>query len=166
MIDSIREKIERLQYLTPTNPSLFSIEIVTDRYLGIFTRPGPWDRRSAESSLSSSMAMWRPPSWTWWPSQSTGEGGQLLLLSIGTKDLDTAITRQRRQCYAVILYFSLRYVLITYHGRYNHIYSRVNILLMIFTVWAFSFGMILPPLLEVWGTLGLDRATFSCTILK
>jgi len=59
-----------------------------------------------------------------------------------------------------------RYVLITYHGRYNHIYSRVNILLMIFTVWAFSFGMILPPLIEVWGTLGLDRATFSCTILK
>ena len=59
-----------------------------------------------------------------------------------------------------------RYVLITYHGRYNYIYSRLNILLMILGVWIFSFGMILPPLLEVWGTLGLDKATFSCTILK
>jgi len=59
-----------------------------------------------------------------------------------------------------------RYVLITYHGRYNYIYSKINILLMIVGVWIFSFGMILPPLLEVWGTLGLDKATFSCTILK
>ena len=59
-----------------------------------------------------------------------------------------------------------RYVLITHHGRYNHIYSKFNILLMIFGVWVFSFGMILPPLIEVWGTLGLDKATFSCTILK
>jgi len=59
-----------------------------------------------------------------------------------------------------------RYVLITYHGSYHQIYSRVNILLMVTLVWAFSFGMILPPLIEVWGTLGLDSATFSCTILK
>ena len=59
-----------------------------------------------------------------------------------------------------------RYVLITYHGRYNYIYSKTNIILMIFGVWMFSFGMILPPLLELWGTLGLDKATFSCTILK
>jgi len=59
-----------------------------------------------------------------------------------------------------------RYVLITYHGRYNYIYSKFNILLMIVGVWIFSFGMILPPLIEVWGTLGLDKATFSCTILK
>merc|ERR1711981_887950 len=59
-----------------------------------------------------------------------------------------------------------RYVLISCHGYYTYIYSRLNILLMVVVVWAFSFGMILPPLLEVWGTLGLDRATFSCTILK
>lgn len=59
-----------------------------------------------------------------------------------------------------------RYVLISCHGYYTFIYSRINILLMVVVVWAFSFGMILPPLLEVWGTLGLDRATFSCTILK
>ena len=29
-----------------------------------------------------------------------------------------------------------------------------------------SFSMMLPPLLEVWGRLGLDERTFSCTILK
>ena len=57
-------------------------------------------------------------------------------------------------------------MLITYHGSYHTIYSRVNIILMVLVVWAFSFGMILPPLVEVWGTLGLDEATFSCTILK
>jgi len=59
-----------------------------------------------------------------------------------------------------------RYVLISCHGYYATIYSRTNIVLMVLTVWAFSFGMILPPLIEVWGTLGLDPATFSCTILK
>lgn len=59
-----------------------------------------------------------------------------------------------------------RYVLISYHGSYHQIYSRTNILAMVAIVWLFSFGMILPPLIEVWGTLGLDSATFSCTILK
>jgi len=59
-----------------------------------------------------------------------------------------------------------RYILITYHGSYHAIYSRANILIMVAGVWAFSFGMILPPLVEVWGTLGLDPTTFSCTILK
>ena len=40
-------------------------------------------------------------------------------------------------------------MLITYHGSYHQIYSRINILLMVTLVWAFSFGMILPPLIEV-----------------
>ena len=42
-----------------------------------------------------------------------------------------------------------RYVLISCHGYYATIYSRTNIVLMVLTVWAFSFGMILPPLIEV-----------------
>lgn len=37
---------------------------------------------------------------------------------------------------------------------------------MIAFVWIFSFGMLVPPLAEFWGTLGLDEQTFSCTILK
>jgi hypothetical protein len=44
--------------------------------------------------------------------------------------------------------------------------SRTNILLMVVLVWVFSFGLLLPPLLELWGSLGLDSPTFSCTILR
>lgn len=57
-----------------------------------------------------------------------------------------------------------RYVLIAYYSNYSKIYSRRNIFIMISAVWIFSFGMIIPPLVDVWGTLGLDEATFSCTI--
>ena len=39
-------------------------------------------------------------------------------------------------------------------------------MLMVAGVWIFSFGLLVPPLLEVWGTLGLDPPTFSCTILR
>ncbi|XP_023333494.1 protein trapped in endoderm-1 [Eurytemora carolleeae] len=59
-----------------------------------------------------------------------------------------------------------RYVLISCPGTYPKIYSRMNILLMVAGVWIFSFGLLLPPLLEIWGTLGLDPPTFSCTVLK
>eukprot|EP00092_Neocalanus_flemingeri_P002576 GFUD01002758.1.p1 GENE.GFUD01002758.1~~GFUD01002758.1.p1 ORF type:complete len:422 (+),score=88.37 GFUD01002758.1:84-1349(+) len=59
-----------------------------------------------------------------------------------------------------------RYVLIAYYGNYSRIYSPCNILLMIAAVWIFSFGMIFPPLVDMWGTLGLDEETFSCTIKK
>jgi len=59
-----------------------------------------------------------------------------------------------------------RYVLIAYYGYYSKIYSPRNIWLMLAAVWIFSFGMIFPPLVDLWGTLGLDEATFSCTIKK
>jgi len=59
-----------------------------------------------------------------------------------------------------------RYVLIAYYGYYSRIYSSRNILLMLAAVWIFSFGMIFPPLVDMWGTLGLDEATFSCTIKR
>uniref|UniRef100_A0A0K2TB03 G-protein coupled receptors family 1 profile domain-containing protein n=1 Tax=Lepeophtheirus salmonis TaxID=72036 RepID=A0A0K2TB03_LEPSM len=59
-----------------------------------------------------------------------------------------------------------RYVLISCLTTYSRIYSRLNIFIMIFVVWIFSFGMLVPPLAEVWGTLGLNEETFSCTILK
>jgi hypothetical protein len=42
----------------------------------------------------------------------------------------------------------------------------LNIWLMIAFVWMFSFGMMVPPLVEVWGSLGLHEPTFSCTILS
>jgi len=59
-----------------------------------------------------------------------------------------------------------RYVLISCPGSYSRIYSRLNILFMISGVWIFSFGLLFPPLLELWGSLGLDPSTFSCTILR
>jgi len=59
-----------------------------------------------------------------------------------------------------------RYVLIVYHKYYRKIYSTKNIWFMLLAVWLFSFGMIFPPLVDLWGTLGLDEATFSCTIKK
>lgn len=36
---------------------------------------------------------------------------------------------------------------------------------MIF-VWGIAFALMVLPLFEIWGKLGLDEATFSCTILK
>lgn len=59
-----------------------------------------------------------------------------------------------------------RYILIACHANYSRIYSHLHIFLMIAFVWLFSFGMMVPPLIGVWGTLGLDKQTFSCTILK
>jgi len=58
------------------------------------------------------------------------------------------------------------YILISCPGSYSKIYSRFNIMLMVAGVWIFSFGLLVPPLLEVWGTLGLDPPTFSCTVLR
>ncbi|XP_042873900.1 protein trapped in endoderm-1-like [Penaeus japonicus] len=59
-----------------------------------------------------------------------------------------------------------RYILISHHGLYDRVYRRRYIVLMIAFVWLFSFGMMVPPLAGVWGRLGLDPPSFSCTILK
>lgn len=37
---------------------------------------------------------------------------------------------------------------------------------MLVFAWVLGFSMMIPPLAEVWGRLGLDPRTFSCTILK
>ncbi|OXU20771.1 hypothetical protein TSAR_003771 [Trichomalopsis sarcophagae] len=59
-----------------------------------------------------------------------------------------------------------RYVLISRAEIYAQIYTRRGITLMLIAIWTLSFSLLIPPLLGVWGTLGLDPATFSCTILK
>ena len=59
-----------------------------------------------------------------------------------------------------------RYVLISHYQLYDRLYRSCNIILMIACVWLFSFSMMVPPLLGIWGKLGLDPDTFSCTILK
>ena len=59
-----------------------------------------------------------------------------------------------------------RYVIIGCFKHYASIYNKRNVILMIVVLWIFSFGMIFPPLIDKWGTLGLDEETFSCTIKK
>jgi protein trapped in endoderm-1 len=56
--------------------------------------------------------------------------------------------------------------LIACHSLYDRIYTRHYIVLQILFAWAFSFSIMLPPLLGVWGRLGYHAPTFSCTILR
>lgn len=37
---------------------------------------------------------------------------------------------------------------------------------MLIAIWVTSFVLLMPPLFGIWGTLGFDAATFSCTILR
>ncbi|XP_011868593.1 PREDICTED: protein trapped in endoderm-1 [Vollenhovia emeryi] len=59
-----------------------------------------------------------------------------------------------------------RYILISQSDIYSQLYTSRGITLMLIVIWTLSFLMLLPPLLGIWGTLGLDSATFSCTILR
>nr|XP_036226762.1 protein trapped in endoderm-1 isoform X2 [Bactrocera oleae]XP_036226763.1 protein trapped in endoderm-1 isoform X2 [Bactrocera oleae] len=59
-----------------------------------------------------------------------------------------------------------RYILIAFHSLYVQIYKRKYILLQLFFIWSTSFILLLPPILGIWGEMGLDEITFSCTILK
>lgn len=58
------------------------------------------------------------------------------------------------------------YILIAYHHLYARIYQPRIIFLQLFLVWFLALMTMMPPLFGVWGTLGLDKSTFSCTILK
>lgn len=57
-------------------------------------------------------------------------------------------------------------MLISSYIRYKKVYRPVNVILMILAVWIVSFLILLPPLLGIWGSMGLDAETYSCTILK
>ncbi|XP_053686584.1 protein trapped in endoderm-1 [Sabethes cyaneus] len=59
-----------------------------------------------------------------------------------------------------------RYTLILHPSRYSKIYTPISLFFQLLLIWGFSFGIMLLPLFEVWGRLGLDEETFSCTILK
>ena len=60
----------------------------------------------------------------------------------------------------------IRYILIATPSWYDKIYRRPLIAAMIAGAWLFSFGMMTPSLVGVWGQLGLKEVTFSCTILR
>nr|ALS03936.1 gustatory receptor 1 [Ectropis obliqua] len=59
-----------------------------------------------------------------------------------------------------------RYTLIAYYDMYSQIYTTTKIWIQLLLIWLVSFGLMVPSLLGVWGQLGLDERTFSCTILK
>ena len=59
-----------------------------------------------------------------------------------------------------------RWVLIAHFPLYRRIYTRTTTLTMVAGVWIFSFSWLLPPLFSLWGTLGQQANSFSCTILK
>ncbi|XP_059223902.1 protein trapped in endoderm-1 isoform X2 [Stomoxys calcitrans] len=59
-----------------------------------------------------------------------------------------------------------RYILIACHNIYIQLYRRKWIICQLAFVWIVSFLLLLPPLLGIWGEMGLDEKTFSCTILK
>ncbi|XP_050665939.1 protein trapped in endoderm-1 isoform X2 [Leptidea sinapis] len=58
-----------------------------------------------------------------------------------------------------------RYTLIAYYDMYSQIYTTTKIWVQLLAIWLVSFGLMVPPLLGVWGRLGLEENTFSCTIL-
>ncbi|XP_066155512.1 protein trapped in endoderm-1-like [Euwallacea fornicatus] len=59
-----------------------------------------------------------------------------------------------------------RYVLITMYDYYNKFYSKISICLQLLCTWLIAFLIMMPPLIGIWGRLGLDPSTFSCTILQ
>uniref|UniRef100_T1JFL2 G-protein coupled receptors family 1 profile domain-containing protein n=1 Tax=Strigamia maritima TaxID=126957 RepID=T1JFL2_STRMM len=71
-------------------------------------------------------------------------------------------------CAADLLFCSINLPLIAspHNAIYDKIYQKRNIALMISFVWVFSFAMMAPPLAGVWGRLGYNAETFSCTILS
>ncbi|GAB0094314.1 protein trapped in endoderm-1 [Sergentomyia squamirostris] len=58
-----------------------------------------------------------------------------------------------------------RYILIAYNSIYASIYRPLYIWLQLCFVWIVAFSLLIPPVLGVWGRMGLDEMTFSCTIL-
>ncbi|KAG8040448.1 hypothetical protein G9C98_002444 [Cotesia typhae] len=59
-----------------------------------------------------------------------------------------------------------RYVLISKSDIYAQLYTNRGITIMLIAIWVVSFSLLLPPLTGIWGRLGLDSRTFSCTILQ
>ncbi|ODN04410.1 Protein trapped in endoderm-1 [Orchesella cincta] len=68
--------------------------------------------------------------------------------------------------YHIMLIAVNRYMLISSYITYKRVYRPLYVVIMIAAVWLISFCMLLPPLLGIWGNMGLDEETFSCTILK
>lgn len=84
--------------------------------------------------------------------------------------LDRFLTLQFTFTITIIIFFFFlirRYILISHHHLYQRFYRPWVIGCQLLFVYCFAIAIMFPPLLGIWGTkLGLDEATFSCTILK
>uniref|UniRef100_A0A182RLF6 G-protein coupled receptors family 1 profile domain-containing protein n=1 Tax=Anopheles funestus TaxID=62324 RepID=A0A182RLF6_ANOFN len=59
-----------------------------------------------------------------------------------------------------------RYVLIVHPSWYGSVYRTPGMVpLQLAICWAIPYGLMALPLFELWGRLGFDRRTFSCTVL-
>ncbi|XP_076306280.1 G-protein coupled receptor moody-like [Tachypleus tridentatus] len=58
-----------------------------------------------------------------------------------------------------------RYILIVHQRMYEKIYRKCYIAIMIAAIWLFSFAMLLPTLIGVWGRFGYDKKILNCSIL-
>ncbi|XP_063864930.1 LOW QUALITY PROTEIN: G-protein coupled receptor moody-like [Scylla paramamosain] len=58
-----------------------------------------------------------------------------------------------------------RYVMIAHPQLYNKVYTPAWLTVMVLSTWLGAFGALVPTLLELWGTFGLDPTIGSCTIL-
>ncbi|XP_066974459.1 G-protein coupled receptor moody [Macrobrachium rosenbergii] len=58
-----------------------------------------------------------------------------------------------------------RYVMIAHQRIYGKMYTKISIAFMVLATWIGAFGALVPTLLGVWGTFGLDASIGSCTIL-
>lgn len=58
-----------------------------------------------------------------------------------------------------------RYVLIIYPQSYEKIYRKRNTLMLIISLWLFSFLLIFLPLFNVWGTLIFDPKVGDCGVM-
>uniref|UniRef100_A0A6E8VKK7 G_PROTEIN_RECEP_F1_2 domain-containing protein n=1 Tax=Anopheles coluzzii TaxID=1518534 RepID=A0A6E8VKK7_ANOCL len=59
-----------------------------------------------------------------------------------------------------------RYVLIVHPAWYGAVYRTAGMVpLQLAVCWAIPYGLMALPLFELWGRLGFDRRTFSCTVL-
>ncbi|XP_044014186.1 protein trapped in endoderm-1-like [Aphidius gifuensis] len=59
-----------------------------------------------------------------------------------------------------------RYILIVKPAIHNKIYTTKNIIIMLASIWIFSYSLLLPTIFEIWGTFGLDKKTMICEILE
>ncbi|XP_050721919.1 alpha-2B adrenergic receptor-like [Eriocheir sinensis] len=58
-----------------------------------------------------------------------------------------------------------RYVMIAHPQLYHKVYTPAWLTVMVLSTWLGAFGALVPTLLELWGTFGLDPTIGSCTIL-